>query len=167
MKAQEAEIIPPKASQAKLRNAKGKAGRTTGKRYRPPKGVLQPGLVPWKPGQSGNPLGLAAAYGDVIRAAREASPGALLRLIELIQSPDDRVALMAADKLLERAWGKPKEAQDDKAAGPPDLGALNAGDLAELRRIAGKMRAQDAPAAAPEAPPARVEPAAADIPVEE
>jgi len=30
-------------------------------------------------------------------------------LIELIQSEDERVALMAADKVFERAWGRPKE----------------------------------------------------------
>jgi hypothetical protein len=30
-------------------------------------------------------------------------------LIELIQSEDERVALMAADKVYERAWGKPKD----------------------------------------------------------
>jgi hypothetical protein len=34
------------------------------------------------------------------------------RLIELTNSPDERVALMAADKVLERAWGKPKEMPD-------------------------------------------------------
>ena len=35
------------------------------------------------------------------------------RLIELMVSPDERVALMAADKVLERAWGKPKEQRPD------------------------------------------------------
>jgi hypothetical protein len=34
----------------------------------------------------------------------------ILRMIELIDSEDERVALMAADKVLERAWGKPREA---------------------------------------------------------
>jgi len=32
-------------------------------------------------------------------------PDAARRLIELIQSEDERVALMAADKVFERAWG--------------------------------------------------------------
>jgi hypothetical protein len=30
-------------------------------------------------------------------------------MIELLKSDDDRVRLMAADKLIERAWGKPRE----------------------------------------------------------
>jgi hypothetical protein len=47
--------------------------------------------------------------------ARDASPRAILRLVELIESDDERVALMAADKVLERAWGKPKEIFDDDA----------------------------------------------------
>lgn len=146
MQTQTAEILPPKRSQAKQKSGKGSG------RYRPPKGVLQPGLIPWKPGQSGNPGGMATVYGDVLRAARTASPMAVAKLVELVGSPDDRVALMAADKLLERAWGKPKEIQDDKTAGPPDLGALSAGDLAELRRIAGKMRGNADSAPTAEAP---------------
>ena len=46
--------------------------------------------------------------------ARKASPAAMGRLIELMNSRDERVALMAADKVLERAWGKPKEQRDDE-----------------------------------------------------
>ena len=48
-------------------------------------------------------------------------------MIELIQSEDERVALMAADKVFERAWGRPKEydpnAEAPKKAPPfnPDL----------------------------------------------
>lgn len=95
-------------------------------------------------------------------------------MILLMADPDSRVALMACDKIMERAWGKPKEAQEDKQDGAPDLGALSAADLAALRRIAGKMRApiatpvpaQDAPQTAPEAPQTRAEPADG-IPVEE
>ena len=42
-----------------------------------------------------------------------------------MNSRDERVALMAADKVLERAWGKPKEQRDDETvvmtAVPPAL----------------------------------------------
>ena len=74
-----------------------------------------------------------------------------MHLIDIVEDEgnDPRVRTVAIGMILERAWGKPKEQQDDKASGPPDLGALNAADLAELRRIAGKMRAQDGPPAAP------------------
>lgn len=140
-----------------------------------PKGVTPTALVPyrWQPGQTGNPNGFQGVYGHVMALARERSPRAVAKLCELIESPDDRVALMAADKLLERAWGKPKEVQDDKASGPPDLGALNAADLAELRRISAKMRggvdaAQDGPRTATvdpgvaSAPPDEPDPVAVD-----
>lgn len=147
MQVQIAEIIEP---QRRLKKQK-KIGQGSGKHM--PKGVCPAGLIPWKPGQSGNPGGRPALYSEVLAMAREFAPKAISRLIELIQSPDDRVALMAADKLLERAYGKPKEIQDDKSSAPPDLGALDAADLAELRRIAGKMRtpnvAQDTTPSAP------------------
>jgi hypothetical protein len=67
----------------------------------------------FKPGQSGNPGGRTASFAECQRLAREASPDAMRRLIELIRSSDERVALMAADKVLERAWGKPKEQHPD------------------------------------------------------
>ena len=67
----------------------------------------------FQPGQSGNPGGRTASFVECQRLAREASPDAMRRLIELMVSPDERVALMAADKVLERAWGKPKEQHPD------------------------------------------------------
>jgi hypothetical protein len=73
-------------------------------------------LVPYRPGQSGNPGGRTVAFAECQSLAREASPYAMNRLIGLIASEDERVALMAADKVLERAWGKPKEQKDDDYA---------------------------------------------------
>jgi hypothetical protein len=80
--------------------------------------TVPPALVAhaFKPGESGNPGGRTASFAECQRLAREASPDAMRRLIELIRSSDERVALMAADKVLERAWGKPKE-QDPAAGG--------------------------------------------------
>ena len=37
-----------------------------------------------------------------------------MRLIELVDSDDERVALLASEKVLERAWGKPKEQPERK-----------------------------------------------------
>src|SRR5690242_4475522 len=81
------------------------------KKRRRKKTVLHPVLVQkmWKPGQSGNPGGRTVEYKECVRMAKEASPRAMQRLIELMESPDERVAIMAADKIMERAWGKPKE----------------------------------------------------------
>jgi hypothetical protein len=39
-------------------------------------------------------------------------------MVELMNSSDERVALMAAEKVLERGWGKPKEIPDDAPADP-------------------------------------------------
>ena len=76
---------------------------------------VPPALVAhaFKPGQSGNPGGRTASFAECQQLAREASPDAMRRLIELMASPDERVALVAADKVLERAWGKPKEYDPD------------------------------------------------------
>jgi hypothetical protein len=76
--------------------------------------TVPPALVQhaFKPGESGNPGGRTASFAECQRLAREASPDAMRRLVELMESSDERVALMAADKVLERAWGKPKEDPD-------------------------------------------------------
>jgi hypothetical protein len=41
--------------------------------------------------------------------ARQAAPDAVRRLIELMRSEDERVASVACNAVLERAFGKPKE----------------------------------------------------------
>ena len=43
-----------------------------------------------------------------------------MRLIELVDSDDERVALLASEKVLERAWGKPKEQQQPERKNPLD-----------------------------------------------
>jgi hypothetical protein len=78
---------------------------------------VPPALVAhqWRPGQSGNPRGVLAApkYVDCLRICREASPQAAETLVALLEDDDSRVRLLAADKILERAWGKPREMNDD------------------------------------------------------
>ena len=69
-------------------------------------------LRPFQRGQSGNPSGKGGLYQEALRICREASPAAARKMVELMDSDDERVALMAAEKLLERAWGKPREMPD-------------------------------------------------------
>jgi hypothetical protein len=78
------------------------------------KGVLHP----FQPGQSGNPTGKGGLYHEAQRICREASPQAARRMVELMNSDDERVALLAADKVLERAWGKAKEVSDEVMLDP-------------------------------------------------
>jgi hypothetical protein len=58
------------------------------------------GLVPFPKGKSGNPGGRTKQFAQCQRLCREASPDAARRLIELIQSEDERVALMGPTKSL-------------------------------------------------------------------
>jgi hypothetical protein len=68
----------------------------------------------WKPGQSGNPSGYSAAYGEAVRLARQAAPYAINRLIELMDSEDQRVAAVACNSVLDRAFGRPGPAKEEK-----------------------------------------------------
>src|SRR5262249_9268815 len=68
----------------------------------------------WKPGQSGNPTGYSGAYGEVARLARQAAPYAVQRLIQLMDSDDERVATVACNSVLDRAFGRPKPVMEEK-----------------------------------------------------
>ena len=66
-------------------------------------------LIPFRKGQSGNPGGRSKAFAECQRIAREASPEAMQKLVTLMEDSDARVSGWAADKVLERAWGKAKD----------------------------------------------------------
>ena len=68
----------------------------------------------WGPGQSGNPSGHCGEYGVAIKLARRAAPKAVRRLIELMDSEDERVAAVACNAIHDRAFGKPKVAEEKK-----------------------------------------------------
>ncbi len=88
------EIIPPTTSQ----------GRGTSERS-------LANLRPFQRGTSGNPGG--KPKGEDVRAlARKNTKRAMERIVELIEDADPRVALMAAKEVLDRAYGKPKVAED-------------------------------------------------------
>lgn len=103
--------------------------------------------MPWVKGQSGNPGGRPKGEMEVIQLAREASPRAIGRLIELVESKDERVAIAASTAVIERGFGKPTQ----PLAGDPDnplfpeapsveaLARLSAQDRADLRTILGRV----------------------------
>lgn len=101
----------------------------------------------WAPGKSGNPGGRPKAEREVIDLAREASPRAIGRLIELVDSADERVSIAAANSVLERAFGKPTQPLSGDVDNPlipatPSvevLAKLTAEQRAELRAIVGSI----------------------------
>jgi len=81
-----------------------------------PKRALPPALAAnrWRPGQSGNPSGNSGEYGTAIKLAQRAAPQAVRRLIELMDSEDERVAAVACNSILDRVFGKAKAAEEAK-----------------------------------------------------
>jgi hypothetical protein len=77
--------------------------------------VLSPAILwrQWKPGQSGNPLGHTAEYGEVNKLTRQYLVRAMERLGELMESQDERVATVACNSVLDRAYGKPEVRQPE------------------------------------------------------
>lgn len=62
----------------------------------------------FKLGRSGNPTGnRGARYGEVVALAREYGAAAVHRLVQLMESDDERIAPLAAQAILDRALGKP------------------------------------------------------------
>lgn len=135
-----------------------------------PKRKLPPALAAnrWRPGQSGNPSGHTGEYGEAMRLARQAAPHAVRRLIELAEidqvddqgnltalstEADRRVVMVAANALIERAFGKPREydpakdgegplrhlkaqaAQEAEPLTPRELAAIEAFASARLEAI--------------------------------
>ena len=70
-------------------------------------------------GTSPNPGGVAKVKREVIQLAREASPAAMRRLIQIVEDDDAPVGahLAAAAQILDRAFGKPKQAVEVEQTG--------------------------------------------------
>jgi hypothetical protein len=98
-------------------------------------GATPLGARPWRKGQVPNPSGQSGLYHEIVCLAREAAPNAIRRLIELIRNEDERVASVACNAVLERAFGKPKEydpASEKPEEEPFDPRAYTPEDLAVI-----------------------------------
>jgi hypothetical protein len=71
-------------------------------------------------------------------------------LIDCLDSPDPRTAVVAANSILERAWGKPREAKPEEVEQAHiDLTALTNAELALLVKLVESGRLRPVPDAEP------------------
>lgn len=73
----------------------------------------------WKPGQSGNPGGrppMSDAVREAMDMLRQATPGAVRRLVELMASDDEKVAHAAAKTIVDKAVPDKLDAEAANAA---------------------------------------------------
>lgn len=64
----------------------------------------------WQSGKSGNPAGRTPEDRMVKRLAREHTEAAIRKLAQWMESDNPKASVAAAIALLDRAWGKPKQA---------------------------------------------------------
>ncbi len=95
-------------------------------------------LRPWQPGRSGNPGGIGGAYHEARRICAQATPEAARKQVELINSDDDRVSLLATEAVLNRGAGKPRDHSGEQAL-RVDLSALTADERAMLAALLRKV----------------------------
>ncbi len=99
-------------------------------------------LRPFQKGQTGNPQGIygGSAYHEARRICAEATPEAARKQVVLMNSEDERVALMATEAVLNRGAGRPR----DHSAEPDqnfraDLSALTPDERATLAHLLAKV----------------------------
>jgi hypothetical protein len=108
-------------------------------------------LRPFQPGNSGRPVNTSTRYSETLALARENSPAAMRTLISRLQDPDGRIAVVAANSLLERAWGKVREMKpEERQQMSIDLSALSAAELKILMDLAVSGRLRSVPSSEPD-----------------
>lgn len=93
-------------------------------------------LKPWPKGVSGNPAGRKPRT-EAQKAEAQAlkqSEKAMAKLVKLIDSDDERVALAAAQALLDRGLGKPKQTVDSTVTQKRDVADIDDAELAAIAR---------------------------------
>ena len=91
-------------------------------------------------GESGNPGGRPKLPADIREAFKAKAPEALEVLTRCLQSDDDRIAMMAAQAILDRGYGKPTQSIDART-GWPD-GSLYRRDASQGREHRGLAQGQ-------------------------
>lgn len=93
------------------------------------------GTGQFKPGASGNPGGRPRDVHGIADLARAQGPTALKRLIALMRSKNERVALQACEAVLDRGFGRPTQAVQHSGAGGGPV-AVQFTDRDRGRRVA-------------------------------
>jgi hypothetical protein len=90
---------------------------------------------------------------ETLHLARKHSPDAMRTLIRNLSHEDGRISTMSASLILERAWGKPREAKpEEQQETQIDLTRLTREELGVLTRLALSGRLRPVPTAV-EPPP--------------
>lgn len=90
------------------------------------------GATRWKPGVSPNPGGRPAVTAEVRALAQQHAPAAIARLVSLMGSRDERVAVAASQALLDRAVGRPEQALTVAPAASIPTGDIRPEDAARV-----------------------------------
>jgi hypothetical protein len=115
-------------------------------------------LRPFQPGNSGRPVNTSTRYSETLALARENSPKAMRTLISRLQDPDGRIAVVAANSIPERAWGKVREMKpEEREQVSIDLSALSAAELKILTDLALSGRLRSVPSNEPDNPPPTID----------
>jgi hypothetical protein len=135
----------------------GKSGQDGGRVVPPGYRIPKHGggmLKPFPPGSSGRPPNTSTRYSETLRIAREASPEAMRVLIQRLRDPDGRIAVVAANSIMERAWGKVREMKpEEQTKAQIDLSKLSNAELALLMKLVEDGRLTALPDGPNEAPP--------------
>jgi hypothetical protein len=96
----------------------------------------------WQPGQSGNPQGRPSIKGEVETLARTYTVEALETLADLMRNgTSDNVRMAAANALLNRGWGLPRQAIDGSLAiAPPLAKPIDRMSLAEVEAEIARLK---------------------------
>jgi hypothetical protein len=98
-------------------------------------------------------------YVATLHLARKSSPDAMRTLIRLLDDPDGRIAAVAANSVLERAWGKTKEMRPEEGERQSlDVSALTDLELRVLMQAIqdGRLRSVSADGSTDASSPAEI-----------